>query len=63
MKINKNSLCSTCVHVVVCSLTSDKKFIWSCSEYDEETIENESLKPILIPNFSFVKNGKEFKII
>ena len=51
------------MHVVVCSLTSDKKFIWSCSEYDEETIGNESLKPILIPNFSFVKSGKEFKII
>ncbi|TXD53039.1 MULTISPECIES: hypothetical protein [unclassified Polaribacter] len=63
MKINKKSLCRTCVHAIVCSLTSNKKFIWSCSEYDAEIIENANLKSILIPNFSFAKSGKEFKTI
>lgn len=31
----ENSLCATCEHLAYCSLTSSKRFIWSCSEYDE----------------------------
>lgn len=30
----EKSLCATCEHLVYCSLTSNKKSIWSCSEYD-----------------------------
>jgi hypothetical protein len=28
------SLCRTCRYVDTCSLTSNKSFIWSCSEYE-----------------------------
>lgn len=28
------SLCRTCRYKVSCSLTSNKSFIWSCSEYE-----------------------------
>ena len=30
------SLCMNCQHLSFCSLTTDKRFIWSCSEYQEE---------------------------
>lgn len=30
----ENSLCATCEHLPYCTLTSNKHFIWSCSEYD-----------------------------
>lgn len=30
----ENSLCATCEHLIYCSLTNDKQFIWSCSEYE-----------------------------
>ncbi|MCX7548637.1 hypothetical protein OS188_11810 [Xanthomarina sp. F1114] len=29
----ERSLCNTCKYVDSCSLTLDKNFIWSCSEY------------------------------
>lgn len=30
----ENSLCATCEHLAYCTLTNNKRFIWSCSEYD-----------------------------
>lgn len=30
----ENSLCASCEHLAYCYLTSDKGFIWSCSEYE-----------------------------
>ncbi len=33
MNALENSLCGSCEHLIYCSLTNDKSFIWSCSEY------------------------------
>ncbi|MFD2540959.1 hypothetical protein ACFSSB_01395 [Lacinutrix gracilariae] len=36
----ENSLCSTCKFNNDCSLTSNKNFIWSCSEFEVTTANN-----------------------
>lgn len=63
MIINCNSLCNTCLHASSCNLTSNKNFIWSCSEYEEETLKNTNLTSILTPNFSFTESEKGIEII
>lgn len=35
-----NSLCASCEHLIYCSLTSDKRFIWSCSDYEATGVLN-----------------------
>lgn len=63
MKINNTSLCSTCIHAISCSLTSNKNAIWSCSEYEEQVLKNNNPKTILIPSFNFTNSEKEMEII
>ncbi|MCI2229649.1 hypothetical protein MC378_10775 [Polaribacter sp. MSW13] len=60
MSIDSKSLCNACMHVNSCSLTSSKKFIWSCSEY--EVLSSTDTEPILPTNFSFTKSEKEIEI-
>lgn len=63
MDNNKRSLCSTCIHVSSCSLTSNKVFIWSCSEFeDEEITENKRLAPT-IKDFDIIKNKRKLELI
>ncbi|GGX06567.1 hypothetical protein GCM10007384_05350 [Aquimarina muelleri] len=38
MKSNPFNICPTCVHENTCVLTTQKSQVWSCSEYDEETV-------------------------
>ncbi|MBU2940373.1 hypothetical protein KO494_12575 [Lacinutrix sp. C3R15] len=38
--VMENSLCSTCKFNNDCSLTSNKNFIWSCSEFEVTTTNN-----------------------
>ena len=63
MKMNCNSLCTTCLHTSDCSLTSNKSFIWSCSEYEKRSFIKTNSTPILTPNFSFTESEREFEII
>lgn len=63
MKINRNSLCSSCLHTSDCSLTSNKSFIWSCSEYEKKDLLNTNSTPILTTNFSFTQSEREFENI
>lgn len=63
MKINNNSLCGTCIYAPSCSLTSNRNFIWSCSEYEAERLKNTNPNPILATNFSFTVSEKEIELI
>jgi len=45
MKTLERSLCRTCRHVNSCSLTSNKSFIWSCSEYELAEDKQENIQP------------------
>lgn len=40
----ESSLCASCDHLVYCSLTSDKGFIWSCSEYEVTNDHDEAFR-------------------
>lgn len=40
MDSSTHSLCMTCERLSFCSLTTDKRFIWSCSEYQEERFDD-----------------------
>lgn len=66
METIKRSLCSTCIHVNTCTLTSNKVFIWSCSEFEQEEVA-ENKKPTTttttIKDFDVVKNKKELQLI
>lgn len=59
----KRSLCSTCIHVSSCSLTSNKVFIWSCSEFEHEEITENKRPTSTIKNFDVIKNKKELELI
>jgi hypothetical protein len=45
MNTMDRSLCRTCRYVDSCSLTSNKSFIWSCSEYELATDTEENNQP------------------
>ncbi|EMQ93888.1 MULTISPECIES: hypothetical protein [Xanthomarina] len=45
MNTMDRSLCRTCRHVESCSLTSNKSFIWSCSEYELAEDTKTNIKP------------------
>lgn len=36
-----SSLCSNCNNRKTCTLTESKRFIWSCSEFDNTNIKSE----------------------
>ncbi|PWK17429.1 hypothetical protein [Xanthomarina spongicola] len=42
------SLCRTCRYVDSCSLTSNKSFIWSCSEYELAESPKENNQPLTL---------------
>lgn len=63
METNKRSLCSTCIHVNSCSLTSNKVFIWSCSEFELEEISENKKSTTTIKDFDVIKNKKELQLI
>ena len=45
MNTLERSLCRTCRYVDSCSLTSNKSFIWSCSEYELATDKEIDIEP------------------
>lgn len=59
MKINTKSLCSSCLYKASCILTSNKNFIWSCSEFEEKLEDNNNQNSILAPHFSNAKSEEE----
>ncbi|MCT4698049.1 hypothetical protein [Tenacibaculum haliotis] len=62
MDTNERSLCSTCNDVNSCNLTSNKVFIWSCSEFMQEKVsENKTTTKAI--NFNAVKSKKELELI
>ncbi|AUC84699.1 hypothetical protein CW731_05065 [Polaribacter sp. ALD11] len=63
MTINCNSLCNSCLYASSCSLTSNKNFIWSCSEYAIEILKTTNSTSILTPSFNFTEGEKEIEII
>ncbi|MBE7628833.1 hypothetical protein [Tenacibaculum piscium] len=77
MNTYKKSLCATCIEVDSCSLTSNKIFIWSCSEFDEKQVsEKKQISEIkqlseikrtrkTVENIGFenIKSKKEFALI
>lgn len=38
----ETSLCGSCEHRINCSLTDDKEFIWSCTEYEAYDYQDET---------------------
>ena len=59
----KRSLCSTCIHVDSCSLTSNKVFIWSCSEFEQEEMSEEKIATTRINDFNAIKRKRELELI
>lgn len=45
MKQSESSLCLSCKDLAYCCITIDKSFIWSCSEYQEEAINDQERQP------------------
>lgn len=44
MNALENSLCASCEHLISCHLTSDKSFIYSCSEYAASKIKKVAIQ-------------------
>ncbi|MCL5246376.1 hypothetical protein M4I21_11185 [Cellulophaga sp. 20_2_10] len=44
IKIIEKSLCGTCEHQQICVLTTNKKSVYNCSEYDYTLSEDLSIK-------------------
>jgi hypothetical protein len=63
MDTYKRSLCSTCLHVDSCSLTSNKVFIWSCSEFEQEEVSEDKTPTTTIHNFNAIKSKRELELI
>jgi hypothetical protein len=40
----ETSLCGSCEHRTNCSLTNEKEFIWSCSEYEAYDYQHETFQ-------------------
>ncbi|WP_452221233.1 hypothetical protein [Lacinutrix salivirga] len=47
--MNNFNICPSCIHKDSCVLTNQKDMVWSCSEFDENTINNHLVKPIQKP--------------
>jgi hypothetical protein len=58
MKTLERSLCRTCRYVDSCSLTSNKSFIWSCSEYELAEDKEINIEPQILTK-EFHKAVKE----
>ncbi|MFL0354550.1 hypothetical protein [Xanthomarina sp. GH4-25] len=58
MNTLERSLCRTCSFVDSCSLTSNKSFIWSCSEYELAKETEETNDPQTLTK-KFKQNKKE----
>ncbi|WP_347173738.1 hypothetical protein [Polaribacter uvawellassae] len=63
MDTYKRSLCSTCIHVNTCTLTSNKVFIWSCSEFEQEEESENKTSTTIINDFNAVKSKRELELI
>ncbi|CAM1335189.1 hypothetical protein [Tenacibaculum aestuariivivum] len=61
MNAYKKSLCSTCIHVDSCGLTSNKILIWSCSEFDEQEVLEERVFITTINDFDTIKQKQKQK--
>lgn len=59
----KRSLCSTCIHVNSCTLTSNKVFIWSCSEFEQEEESENKTSTTIINDFNAIKSKRELELI
>ncbi|GGG87877.1 hypothetical protein GCM10011416_00110 [Polaribacter pacificus] len=55
----EKSLCSTCAYLESCALTTDKNFIWSCSEYMHNEDYQQSIKNVSSTDFDFIENEKK----
>ena len=47
--MNHINICPSCIHRNTCVLTTQKDKVWSCSEYDENTLEEDVLETHNIP--------------
>lgn len=47
--MNHINICPSCIHRNTCVLTAQKDKVWSCSEYDENTLEEGVLETHNIP--------------
>ncbi len=63
MDTYKRSLCSTCIHVNSCTLTSNKVFIWSCSEFEQEEESENKTSTTIINDFNAIKSKRELELI
>ena len=63
MNAYKRSLCSTCIHVNSCSLTSNNVFIWSCSEFELEEASENSIGTTVAKDFDEISSKKELELI
>ena len=60
----ENSLCSDCKFNKDCSLTSNKNFIWSCSEYEVTAINEADQAPLSTHNtFAYDTTERAIEII
>ncbi|MFN0729915.1 hypothetical protein [Polaribacter gochangensis] len=63
MDTYKRSLCSTCIHLNACTLTSNKVFIWSCSEFEQEEESENKTSTTIINDFNAIKSKRELELI
>jgi len=62
MTTTDRSLCKTCKYVDSCSLTLNKNFIWSCSEYKlDKDFEQNNQPQTLTKEFKFVSKKNRSK--
>ncbi|WP_155912644.1 hypothetical protein [Mesoflavibacter zeaxanthinifaciens] len=54
------NICPNCIHRNTCALTAQKDKVWSCSEYDENTLEEEVLETHNIPK---QQNKNELELV
>jgi hypothetical protein len=54
------NICPSCIHRNTCALTAQKDKVWSCSEYDENTLEEEVLETHNIPK---QQNKNELELV
>ncbi|WP_271406860.1 hypothetical protein [Tenacibaculum soleae] len=63
MDVNKRSLCSTCIDVDFCNLTSNNIFIWSCNEFNQEKRPNNNTVTLDVEDLKTIKRKKELELI
>lgn len=63
MKHSEHTLCTSCRYQMDCSLTTDKSFIWSCSEYDDSRALKQNPQEKIVTkqrNFAIVESELNF---